>query len=295
MAEPPLTSKSRESGKSHSTSQFTPCDRDNISQGANCSSTQDSRDLNARPPTQTIKKNDFVELDFTAKIVDTDEVFDTTLKKDAEEANLEIKNPEERFKPHILSVGNSMVIKGLDKSLEGKEIGKQYTEQFPADQAFGKRNPQLVKMIPLRALNEQNIQPQRGMQLALDGQVVRIVSVSGGRVLADFNNPLSGRTVEYKFKINKKIADQDEKINSLQDFLFRQKFEFTLNKEKKSVTFKLKKEEEPFKQFIELMSKPFKEILKLDVKAEIIEKKVEKPSEKDKPKEENKSTPSQSQ
>ena len=110
-----------------------------------------------------IQKNDFIELDFTAKIVDTDEVFDTTMKSEAEKTNLiNEQSKKQEFKPHILSVGNSMVIKGLDQVLEGKEIGKEYKEQFSAEQAFGKRNPQLIRMIPLKRFTEQNIQPQRG-------------------------------------------------------------------------------------------------------------------------------------
>ena len=218
-----------------------------------------------------IQKNDFIELEFTGKIADTDEIFDTTIKEDAEKINVKPEN----IKPHILSVGRDMIIKGLDKSLEGKEIGKQYTEQFKPEQAFGKRNPQLVRMVPLKAFTEQKIQPQRGMQLSLDNQLVRIASVSGGRVLVDFNNPLAGKTIEYKFKINRKITDQKEKVNALQDFFFKTKFEFNINREKKTIAFKIPKKQEQLQKFIELMAKPFKDILGFDVKGEV---ESEKPS-----------------
>ena len=135
---------------------------------------------------QKIKKKDFIELEFVAKIKDGN-VFDTNIKQEAEKASLNITE----FKPFILSVGHEMVISGLDKSLEGKEIGKAYEQEFSPDNAFGKRNPQLIKVIPMRVFKEQNIQPQPGMQLSLDNTIVRIASVSGGRILVDFNNPTS--------------------------------------------------------------------------------------------------------
>jgi hypothetical protein len=36
-------------------------------------------------------------------------------------------------------------------------------------------------MVPTRLFLEQRINPQRGMQLNLDGQIVKILSNSGGR------------------------------------------------------------------------------------------------------------------
>ena len=63
----------------------------------------------------TIKKNDFVEIEFTGKITGTDEIFDTNIKADAEKAGLDIKT----VKPFALSVGNQMLPKGLDEDLEG--------------------------------------------------------------------------------------------------------------------------------------------------------------------------------
>ncbi len=204
-----------------------------------------------------VKKGDFIELEFTAKIKDGD-IFDTNIKKDAKNLNI-----SSNIKPLILSVGHSMIIPGLDSSLVGKEIGKTYEETFSPEQAFGKRNPKLIKMIPKRAFKEQNIEPQTGMQLNLDGQIAKIISASGGRILVDFNNPLAGKSVTYKFKINKKITDKNEKINALQDFFFRKKFPFTTSN--KTITFKTEKN---LVSYIQMMSKPFKDIIGMEVKVE---------------------------
>jgi len=209
---------------------------------------------------EKIQKNDFIQLEFTAKV--NDNIFDTNISEDAEKAGLK------EVKPFILSVGHSMIIPGLDKSLEGKEINKEYQEVFQPEHAFGKRNLQLIKMIPERAFREQKIIPQAGMQLNLDGRLAKIISASGGRILVDFNNPLSGKKVEYKFKAVKKITDENEKINALQDFFFSKRFDFIPGN---PIIFNV---EEKIKPFIELMSKPFKDILGKEVKVE--EKKEEK-------------------
>jgi len=211
-----------------------------------------------------ITKNDFIEIEFTGKISNTDEVFDTNIKADAEKAKLDIKE----IKPFILSVGHKMLPAGFDADIEGKELNKKYILNLKPENAFGKRNPQLVRMIPTKHFHEQKIEPQRGMQLNLDGQLVKILSSDRGRTLVDFNNPLAGKPVTYTYKINKIITEQKEKINALQDFLFRKQFEFETKD--KTITFKIEKQFEPF---IKMMAPKFEEILGLKIESNIIEEK----------------------
>lgn len=218
-----------------------------------------------------IKKNDFIEVEFTGNITNTDEIFDTNIKKDAEKAGLNIKD----IKPFILSVGHKMLPSGFDKDLIGKEVGKSYTIEIKPEDAFGKRNPQMVRMIPTKHFHEQKIDPQRGMQLTLDGQLVKILSSDRGRTLVDFNNPLAGKNITYKYKINKLITDEKEKIDALQEFLFRKKFDF--DKKDKTITFKITKELEPF---VKMFAPKFKEILGLKIESKIVEEKKEKDNNK---------------
>lgn len=211
-----------------------------------------------------VQKNDFIEIEFIGKIKDTNEVFDTNSKEEIEKRKLNLKPST-----YIICVGKGMSIKGLDKDVEGKEVGKEYSADFQPDDAFGKRNPQMIKMIPIKVFTNQKIMPQRGMQLSLDGTVVKVISVSGGRVLVDFNNPLSGKVVSYNYKIVRKLEDEKEKVNALQDFFFRQRFDFEIKN--REVSFKI---EEQLKKFIEIMAKPFEDILGMKIKTEIVEKKL---------------------
>ena len=218
-----------------------------------------------------ISKNDFIELEFTGKIKNTDEIFDTTIKSDAEKLNPDIKD----VKPLIIAVGNKMLPEGFDADLEGKEENKEYSIDIKPDKAFGKRNPQMVRMIPSKFFHDQKINPQRGMQFDIDGQLTRILSVSGGRILVDFNNPLAGKEITYTYNIKRKITNLDEKINALQEFFFRKKFEFKVDLKKKLITLSLEEKEKHFEKFIELMAKPFDEILGMKVKVKVKTEKAE--------------------
>jgi len=226
-----------------------------------------------------IKKNDFIEIEFTAKIKESGEIFDTNVKESAKKASFQIN--EEGLKPFILSVGNSMIIKGLDLALEGKKIGEKDKFEFSPEDAFGKRNPQLIKMIPLRIFTEQKIMPEKGMQLTLDGMLVRIVAVTGGRVLADFNNPLAGKTVIYEVFIKRIVTDLKEKINALQEFFFKKIFDSEISESKKEVMFKIPKENFQLEPLIKFYEKPFKEILGFEIKTELIKEKDKKEDKKE--------------
>lgn len=219
-----------------------------------------------------IQKNDFIEIEFTGKA--NNEIFDTTYKEEAKKIGIEAD-----VKPIIVSVGNEMLLKGLDENLEGKEIEKQYSIKISPEKAFGKRNPSLIKTIPIKVFKEKDMNPVPGLKLQMDNFLVKILSVSGGRVIVDFNNPLAGKEIEYEFKILRKVEDVKEKINALQDFFFRNKFEFTIDEKDKKVIFK----EEKIKPIIDVFKDKFKELSGFDIE---VEQKKEKKEETKKEKKE---------
>ena len=100
------------------------------------------------------------------------------------------------------------------------------------------------------------------MTLQLDHALARVMSVTGGRVLVDFNNPLAGKEIDYEFKIIKKITDETEKINALQDYFFRQRYSFKL--ENKKVIFS----DDVVKLFLEMLGEKFKTMTGLDFAVE---------------------------
>ena len=199
------------------------------------------------------KKNDFIEIGFTGK-VKNGEVFDTNIPEEAKKIGLEVNKA-----PFILCVGQEMVIKGLDKELENKELEKEYLVDLLPKDAFQERKSSLVKLIPLNVFTQQKISPRPGMTFALDNMLVKVVSVSGGRVLADFNNPLSGKIISYNFTIKRKVDDINEKIKSVLDYFIRKDIKFDI-KDKKIIL----ELEENFSPLLSIINNKFGKILDFD-------------------------------
>ena len=151
-------------------------------------------------PNNTIQKGDFVELSYQGTV--GGEVFDSTEKMN------------ER-KSLTICVGQSHILKGVDASLEGKEVGKNYHLTLAPEDAFGRKDARLIQMIPKAKFSSQKINPQIGMQLNIDNQVAIVRQVSGGRILVDFNHPLAGREVEYAITPLKKVEKKEEQVKAL--------------------------------------------------------------------------------
>ena len=207
-----------------------------------------------------IKKNDFIEVEFTGKIKDGG-IFDSNIEKDIKESKLSLEP-----KPLVFSIGNNMFLKGIDNFLIGKEEGKEYEIELNPEDAFGNRSQDLVQRVPSKVFSNHKINPVRGEVLNFDGKIGKVLSVSGGRVIVDFNNPLAGKIVIYKLKILRKIEDLNEKVKSLNEFLFRKDFEFEIN-EKKLIM----KVDKKISNFVKMFSEKFSEILGLELDVREIE------------------------
>lgn len=155
------------------------------------------------------KKGDFIELDFSAYANGV--LVDTTLESEVKKAAIEV-DKNKKFEPLVLCIGEEMVLKSFDKALEDKEIGKDYEIKLKPEEAFGKRNPQLIKTVPISAFTEM---PHPGMFVNVNGMIARVISVASGRALVDLNHPLTGKEIVYKFKINSIVVDNEKKINAL--------------------------------------------------------------------------------
>jgi FKBP-type peptidyl-prolyl cis-trans isomerase 2 len=162
----------------------------------------------------TIKKGEFVEIEFTG-FSEEGKVFDTNIEEVAKKNSMYNEEDKEKFKPLKICIGEGMLVKGFDKALEGKETEKEYKISLEPNEAFGIRNKDMIKTVSINSFKQQGFMPVAGMVVSLDNMLARIAAVSGGRVIIDFNNPLSGKKVNYEFKILKKINDDKEKIEMI--------------------------------------------------------------------------------
>lgn len=217
-----------------------------------------------------VKKKDFVELEFTGYA--NGEIFDSNVKS-------ELKKIDSKAEPKktITAIGEGMLVKGLDAALENKEVGREYEVSFGAKEGFGERKKELIRTIPLKVFIEKRILPKAGMVLNIDDGLVKIVSVSGGRVLADFNNPLAGKEIRYKFKIVKIVHDEKEKCDAVFESLFRMIPPFEI-KEKEVVM----RGPKGFNIFVDAFKQRFKEIMGKELAFEEMKREDKKEKSEDK-------------
>lgn len=159
-----------------------------------------------------IKKHDFVEVEYTGRLKESGDVFDTTDKDTALKA--EIFSEDSEYRPIIICVGEGFILPGIDNYVEGKELG-EYKIELDAEHAFGKKDAKLIQMIPAARFKGQDIQPVPGLRLNIDGHVGIIRSVNGGRIIVDFNHPLAGRDVIYDVKVSRVVSDKKEQVTAL--------------------------------------------------------------------------------
>ncbi len=212
-----------------------------------------------------LQKNDFIEIEFTGKLKEGG-VFDSNI---AEE--LKKMNSNQVAKPFIFCLGQDMFLPGVEEFLIGKEVGS-YEIDLKPEKAFGPRDPSLIQMIPLKVFLQHNVNPIPGAVLNFDNKIGKVLTVSGGRIMVDFNNPLAGKEVIYNLKILRKIEDINEKIKALNEFLFRMDFKYEI-KDKKL----LLEAEKGFKEFAGLFKDKYKEMLGLELEIKEVQEKPKQP------------------
>ena len=161
----------------------------------------------------SLQKGNFILLDYVAKVKETGEVFDTTLEEAAKKEHMYKEG--DIYEPKLVVIGEGWVIKPLDENLTTMEVDKATVLEIPPDKAFGPRDPEKVKRVPLKQLLAKDITPTLGMRIEYGGKTATIRAIGAGRVLLDFNPPLAGKTLIYDTTIKKKLETVEDKIAAL--------------------------------------------------------------------------------
>jgi FKBP-type peptidyl-prolyl cis-trans isomerase SlyD len=160
---------------------------------------------------ENIKIGDFIELDYTAKIKSKDLVFDTTLESDAKKYG--IHSTKVKYTPLVVKVGQGQLVKGLDEFIVDKVPGN-YTVELEPENAFGKKDAKLLRLISIKEFHKNEIQPMVGLEVDLDGNRGVVRTISGGRVIVDFNHPLSSQDITYDITIKGFVTDPKAKVEA---------------------------------------------------------------------------------
>lgn len=107
--------------------------------------------------------------------------------------------------PLVYLHGAGNIIPGLEKALEGKEVGNELEVSVEPEDAYGEYAAELVSTLS-RSMFEGVDELEVGMQFhasAPDGQmqIVTIRDLDGDDVTVDGNHPLAGQRLNFKVKV----------------------------------------------------------------------------------------------
>jgi peptidylprolyl isomerase len=107
--------------------------------------------------------------------------------------------------PLEFTIGEGEVIPGFEQGVIGMSVGDVKTFTIPVDDAYGKRNEEMVVAVE-RSHVPLDMTPEVGMRLEVtqeDGQEfpVVITEVTETHVTLDANHPLAGRDLTFEIKL----------------------------------------------------------------------------------------------
>jgi peptidylprolyl isomerase len=160
-----------------------------------------------------LEKGSLIMVDYTARIKDTNDVFDTTREEEAKKTSF--YDPTHKYEPRIVSIGESWVLKGLDEALSNANVGDKLNIEVPPEKGFGKRDDTKIRMIPQRKLGDKADEVGVGDEIEIDNRRAIVRYVGSGRIQVDFNHRFAGKTLLYDANILKKLDSDNEKVSAL--------------------------------------------------------------------------------
>ena len=163
----------------------------------------------------TFDKGSLILVDYTAKVKDTEEVFDTTIEEDAKKHSILEQNV--KYQPKLVSIGEVSypVLKGLDEALTKTSVGEKLTVEVTPDKGFGERDSNKVRMIPIRKLGEDAEKVSVGDTIEIDNKRGIIRFIGSGRVQVDYNHKYAGKTILFDVNVKQSLDSENDKIDGI--------------------------------------------------------------------------------
>ena len=183
----------------------------------------------------TFNKGSLILIDYTAKVKDSTEIFDTTIEEDAKKHSIHEQNV--KYQPKLVSIGEVSypVLKGLDEALAKTTVGDKLTVEVTPDKGFGERDSGKVRMIPTRKLGEDAEKVSVGDTIEVDNKRGIIRFIGSGRVQIDYNHRYAGKTILYDVNVVKSLDSPNDKVDGI--------LKNRLPLENSKITFELKDKE----------------------------------------------------
>ncbi len=107
--------------------------------------------------------------------------------------------------PILFIQGAGQIVPGLEKALEGAEVGTEKQVKVSPDEGYGDVDTQAIRLVPREAFPKDAPIEAGAEFVILDDQQnevpIRISKVENGKVTVDFNHPLAGKTLHFSVKV----------------------------------------------------------------------------------------------
>lgn len=135
-----------------------------------------------------VKSGDVVRIHYTGKLTDGTE-FDSSQGRE----------------PLEFQVGSGQIIPGLERGVEGMNVGDKDTVTIAADEAYGQRDEAQVQSLPRSSIPE-GIELAVGTRLQASTQdgrqiALTVVDLNDEEVTVDANHPLAGHDLIFDVEV----------------------------------------------------------------------------------------------
>lgn len=115
--------------------------------------------------------------------------------------------------------GRGMIVRGLEKALDGKKVGDKFQLDVAPAEGYGEYNSELVRTIPKSAFQADEIKP--GMvfyaQTPAGTIPLSVKKVEEENVTVDMNHELAGKTLHFEIEVMKADPMTEEEIRQLEE------------------------------------------------------------------------------
>ncbi len=152
-----------------------------------------------------IKLGDFVKVEYD--MFANGKLVQTTNEKLGKEAGIKAKF----FEPITMIVGKNFILKAIDENIIAGKL--EDVLELEAVDAYGKRDKKAIRTMAKSSFDEHKMKVVVGMTYNFNGMYGTVKTITGARIMVDFNNPLAGKKIKVTYKVSKKIEDISEKLS----------------------------------------------------------------------------------
>jgi len=115
----------------------------------------------------------------------------------------EVLDSADEKQPFSFLYGANNIVPGLEKALDGKNVGDSVDVTLKPEDAYGFRDEKLVRNVPLRRLEGKGIVAGRRYSYSSEAgvQVALVTAVKGDYAQVDLNHPLAGMPLHFEVKV----------------------------------------------------------------------------------------------